>query len=347
MSQTNGDLHRYLKRTFEELEQRIVKRDSDVSKKCEAEKKKLELENDRLKRENDSFREVIGDVLKKRLALEKALERVGISFEGYESDRDEDNPANFGRLCWGCEKILEENKMLKVSREGGSCFDGSQLEEKKNGLKSLGVENEEPPNHKDSQETSISFNTQCSQTMESPDITRKISGVLDNLRKPISPSFPPYGSDIVDHTQTELPCSAINFGEESMERKEKKGNVKNTELCVHQMREEDRYLQIRPDADAEKPKYRYLETVRKKDERAKLPPGECRCCSGFMRALNIQGEARKEFMRASRHRETAPAPPVLKDFWEVGFPSSEAVPIKTIEEWEDQQREAKRRKEES
>uniref|UniRef100_A0A8C4N4C0 DNA endonuclease activator Ctp1 C-terminal domain-containing protein n=1 Tax=Eptatretus burgeri TaxID=7764 RepID=A0A8C4N4C0_EPTBU len=68
--------------------------------------------------------------------------------------------------------------------------------------------------------------------------------------------------------------------------------------------------------------YAYVEVVRKKDERMKLPGHACKECDTYYAHLT-PGERAKKLQECSRHRARYAMPSTPDNFWEIGFPSTQ------------------------
>ncbi|RMX50461.1 hypothetical protein pdam_00018312 [Pocillopora damicornis] len=76
--------------------------------------------------------------------------------------------------------------------------------------------------------------------------------------------------------------------------------------------------------DAE-PNYKYVEVVRKKDERAKLNGYKCRDCQEYYQGLDLpEDELKKRLKHCSRHRaKFSPPPSTPPGFWNLSFPDTQ------------------------
>uniref|UniRef100_UPI00358DF0F4 DNA endonuclease RBBP8-like isoform X3 n=1 Tax=Myxine glutinosa TaxID=7769 RepID=UPI00358DF0F4 len=71
-----------------------------------------------------------------------------------------------------------------------------------------------------------------------------------------------------------------------------------------------------------KGEYAYVDVVRKKDERLKLPGHSCKECDTYYAHLPPEERAKK-LQECSRHRARYAAPSTPENFWEIGFPSTQ------------------------
>eukprot|EP00026_Physarum_polycephalum_P006847 Phypoly_transcript_06900.p1 GENE.Phypoly_transcript_06900~~Phypoly_transcript_06900.p1 ORF type:complete len:528 (+),score=139.98 Phypoly_transcript_06900:95-1678(+) len=70
-------------------------------------------------------------------------------------------------------------------------------------------------------------------------------------------------------------------------------------------------------------KFKYVEVVRNKEERAALPAHECDQCKKFYEALGDGYDINKMVQYCSRHRSRDVIPDTPPDYWQMSFPSSE------------------------
>jgi len=73
------------------------------------------------------------------------------------------------------------------------------------------------------------------------------------------------------------------------------------------------------------PNYKYVEVVRKKDERAKLNGYKCRDCQEYYQGLDLpEDELKKRLKHCSRHRaKFSPPPSTPPGFWNLSFPDTQ------------------------
>ncbi|KAJ7389293.1 DNA endonuclease rbbp8 [Desmophyllum pertusum] len=73
------------------------------------------------------------------------------------------------------------------------------------------------------------------------------------------------------------------------------------------------------------PNYKYVEVVRKRDERAKLNGYKCRDCQEYYQGLNLpENELKKRLKHCSRHRaKFSPPPSTPPGFWNLSFPDTQ------------------------
>ncbi|KAK2559902.1 DNA endonuclease RBBP8 [Acropora cervicornis] len=74
-----------------------------------------------------------------------------------------------------------------------------------------------------------------------------------------------------------------------------------------------------------KPSYKYVEVVRKRDERAKLNGYDCRECQQYYQGLDLpEEELKKRLKHCSRHRARfSPPPSTPPGFWNLSFPDTQ------------------------
>lgn len=74
-----------------------------------------------------------------------------------------------------------------------------------------------------------------------------------------------------------------------------------------------------------KPSYKYVEVVRKKEERAKLNGYDCRECQQYYEGLDLpEEELKKRLKQCSRHRARfSPPPSTPPGFWNLSFPNTQ------------------------
>jgi len=76
---------------------------------------------------------------------------------------------------------------------------------------------------------------------------------------------------------------------------------------------------------AAEPNYKYVEVVRKRDERAKLNGYKCRDCEEYYQGLGLpEDELKKRLKQCSRHRaKFSPPPSTPPGFWNLSFPDTQ------------------------
>lgn len=130
-------------------------------------------------------------------------------------------------------------------------------------------------------------------------------------------------SDLKQDSEKEGACLEDCEKENSLSKIEKRGNETTQENRRKDTNECLKPMGVRSN-DAQ-PNYKYVEVVRKKDERVKLNGYKCRDCQEYYQGLDLpEDELKKRLKHCSRHRARfSPPPSTPPGFWNLSFPDTQ------------------------
>ncbi|KAL9962287.1 hypothetical protein ACROYT_G031374 [Oculina patagonica] len=138
-------------------------------------------------------------------------------------------------------------------------------------------------------------------------------GNMDDNRSP----------DLQEENEREQDGSQESSDKENVLNKNKQND--NKVIQEDKLTNEDKCPPIEVKNGAAEPNFKYVEVVRKKDERAKLNGYKCRDCQEYYQGLNLpENELKKRLKHCSRHRaKFSPPPSTPPGFWNLSFPDTQ------------------------